>query len=113
MRACFTLAHFFVSASIFETPADRLPPPPLSPAVCQEACCVNLATALALLLGDQPALRRFAAAHPGAWDDLYALVANDVHLCSYAPVLSPLPSPIVQHQQQQQQQQQLGGLELH
>jgi hypothetical protein len=64
-------------------------------AVCQEAGCVNLATALALLLGDQPALQGFAADHPAVWSELYGFIANDVHLCGYAPVLSPLPSPAV------------------
>ncbi len=29
------------------------------------------------------------------WADLHRLIANDVHLCGFAPVLSPLPSPVV------------------
>lgn len=63
--------------------------------MCQDAGCVNLAAALALLLGEDGALRQLAAAHPGVWADLHSLVANDVHLCGYAPVLSPLPSPMM------------------
>jgi len=63
--------------------------------VCLEAGCVNLATALALLLGDQAVLQRFAAQHPSVWASLHNLIANDVHLCGYAPVLSPLPSPMM------------------
>ena len=59
--------------------------------MCQEAGCVNLAAALALLLGDQAALQGFAADHPAVWSELYGFIANDVHLCGYAPVLSPLP----------------------
>ena len=54
-----------------------------------------LAAALALLLGDQGALQAFADQHPAVWADLYALIANDVHLCGFAPILSPLPSPVV------------------
>ena len=63
--------------------------------VCTDAGCVNLAAALALLLGDQPALERFAGEHPAVWAELHGLIANDVHLCGFAPVLSPLPSPVV------------------
>lgn len=63
--------------------------------MCQEAGCVNLATALALLLGDQPALQAFTASHPAVWSSLHSLIANDVHLCGFAPILSPLPSPVV------------------
>jgi hypothetical protein len=63
--------------------------------VCQDAGCVNLAAALALLLGDRAALRQLADAHPRVWADLHSLLANDVHLCGYAPVLSPLPSPML------------------
>ncbi len=66
-----------------------------SPAVSTEAGCTNLAAALALLLGEQASLQRFAGQHPEVWADLYGLLANDVHLCGYAPVLSPLPSPVV------------------
>ena len=65
------------------------------PAACQDAGCVNLATALALLLGDEPSLQRFATENPAVWADLHRLIANDVHLCGFAPVLSPLPSPVV------------------
>ncbi|PRW44970.1 RAB6A-GEF complex partner 1-like isoform A [Chlorella sorokiniana] len=62
---------------------------------CQDAGCINLATALALLLGDESSLQRFATANPAVWADLHRLIANDVHLCGFAPVLSPLPSPVV------------------
>ena len=77
-------------------------PPPLPsprrvrfPAVCQDAGCLNLAAALALLLGDQDSLERFAVQHAVEWQTLYNLISNDVHLCGYAPVLSPAPSPAV------------------
>lgn len=79
--------------------SEALPRPsafaPTLLAVATEAGCPNLAVALALLLGDQPALQRFAGRHPEVWADLHGLLANDVHLCGYAPMLSPLPSPVV------------------
>ena len=56
---------------------------------------MNLAAALALLLGDQDSLERFAVQHAVEWQTLYNLISNDVHLCGYAPVLSPAPSPAV------------------
>lgn len=73
--------------------------PPLRPAphaVCQDAGCINLALALALLLGDQAALQDFSDEQPAVWAELHSLLANDVHLCTYSAVLSPLPSPMVQ-----------------
>ncbi|KAL4448516.1 hypothetical protein ABPG75_005735 [Micractinium tetrahymenae] len=87
----------FVAANEFaaEQEGDAALSADLLLAVFTEAGCVNLAAALALLLGDQPFLQRFAGKHPEVWADLHTLLANDVHLCGYAPVLSPLPSPVV------------------
>lgn len=65
------------------------------PAACQDAGCINLAGALALLLGDQPALQLLAEQHPVVWEELHGLIANDVHLCGFGHMVSPLPSPVM------------------
>ncbi|PSC67405.1 Quino amine beta chain-like RIC1-like guanyl-nucleotide exchange factor [Micractinium conductrix] len=90
----------FVAANEFASPdaaaeATLLADAELLLQVCQDAGCLNLAAALALLLGDQDSLERFAVQHAVEWQTLYNLISNDVHLCGYAPVLSPAPSPAV------------------
>lgn len=93
--------HALLSTCVARNSPNQLPRrsclslPRSTSAACQDAGCVNLATALALLLGDEPSLQRFATENPAVWADLHRLIANDVHLCGFAPVLSPLPSPVV------------------
>ena len=59
------------------------------------AGCVNHAAALALMLGDGAAVEAFSNEHPRMWGVLTDLVANDVHLCAFAGMMTPPGTPLV------------------
>lgn len=62
---------------------------------CYAARCANHVAALSLVLGDAGRLESFSAEHPRVWALLQDLIANDVHLCSFVPVLSPPGTPLL------------------
>lgn len=53
------------------------------------ARCINIAIALALMLGDFDSITAFERKHPQIWSALVDLIANDVHLCSFTSILTP------------------------
>jgi hypothetical protein len=59
------------------------------------AGCVNHAAAIALVLGRQDVTEGVEEGHPAAWEELQTLIANDVHLCAFAPLLSPPATPLM------------------
>ena len=52
------------------------------------AGCINYGLALAIVSSDVTVMREFAAKNKDTWDRLIALISNDVHLCSFASVLT-------------------------
>jgi hypothetical protein len=52
------------------------------------AGCINYGVALAISMNDAIVMLDFAENNEHTWNNLQALISNDVHLCSYASVLS-------------------------
>ena len=52
------------------------------------AGCINYGLALAIVSSNVAVMRDFAAQNKDTWDRLIALISNDVHLCSFASVLT-------------------------
>ena len=47
------------------------------------------------MLGDGAAVEAFSNEHPRMWGVLTDLVANDVHLCAFAGMMTPPGTPLV------------------